>query len=282
MEPMLPTGDSDLGNLALTLVGESARTAGQLHPITERTLRGLLRTTNSYYSNLIEGHNTHPVDIERAMRADYSDDPAKRALQIESRAHIEIQQAIETRLGDTTDLEVCGSEFLCWIHDEFYQRLHREHGVRVLTSTLVTSIEGEEQVEHVHCADGTVLDADLVIIAVGVLPHTRLAAEAGLAVEDGILVDEFACTSDPNIVSAGDCPRHFNPIYQRRVRLESVQNAMDQAKTTLATVKDFVGEDSDTRHKVDRALEEIAAAARSMNSLMDYLERHPESLLKGK
>ncbi len=119
---------------------------------------------------------------------------------------------------------------------EFYQRLHREHGVRVLTSTLVTSIEGEEQVEHVHCADGTVLDADLVIIAVGVLPHTRLAAEAGLAVEDGILVDEFACTSDPNIVSAGDCTRHFNPIYQRRVRLESVQNAMDQAKTAAATL----------------------------------------------
>jgi 3-phenylpropionate/trans-cinnamate dioxygenase ferredoxin reductase subunit len=55
-------------------------------------------------------------------------------------------------------------------------------------------------------------------------------------VEDGILVDEFACTSDPDIVAAGDCTRHYNPIYHRRVRLESVQNAMDQAKTAAATL----------------------------------------------
>lgn len=119
---------------------------------------------------------------------------------------------------------------------EFYERLHREEGVEIFTGALVTSIEGENHVERVHCADGSELDADLVIIAVGVLPHTRLAAQAGLDVEDGILVDEFARTSDPDIVAAGDCTRHFNPIYQRRVRLESVQNAMDQAKTAAATL----------------------------------------------
>jgi 3-phenylpropionate/trans-cinnamate dioxygenase ferredoxin reductase subunit len=118
----------------------------------------------------------------------------------------------------------------------FYQRLHDEEGLWVVTSALVTSIEGEDQVERVHCADGSQIDADLVIIAVGVLPNTDLAARAGLDVEDGILVDEFARTSDPDIVAAGDCTRHFNPIYQRRVRLESIQNAMDQAKTAAATL----------------------------------------------
>jgi 3-phenylpropionate/trans-cinnamate dioxygenase ferredoxin reductase subunit len=118
----------------------------------------------------------------------------------------------------------------------FYQRLHDEEGLWIVTGALVTSIEGEYQVERVHCADGSEIDADLVIIAVGVLPNTKLAARAGLEVEDGILVDEFARTSDPDIVAAGDCTRHFNPIYQRRVRLESIQNAMDQARTAAATL----------------------------------------------
>lgn len=118
----------------------------------------------------------------------------------------------------------------------FYERLHREQGVEIVTGALVTSIEGEDQVERVHCADGSQHDAGLVIIAVGVLPNTELAAHAGLQVEDGILVDEFARTSDPDIVAAGDCTRHYNPIYRRRIRLESVQNAMDQAKTAAATL----------------------------------------------
>jgi len=118
----------------------------------------------------------------------------------------------------------------------FYERLHEEEGLRVVTGSLVTSIEGDERVERVFCADGSEFDADLAIIAVGVLPNSSLAVRAGLNVEDGILVDEFSRTSDPDIVAAGDCTRHYNPIYRRRVRLESVQNAMDQAKTAAATL----------------------------------------------
>lgn len=67
-----------------------------------------------------------------------------------------------------------------------------------------------------------------------------------------------------------------------RRAMDSARGAADQAKTTLVAIDGFVGDQSDTRHKLDRALEEIAAAARSMNSLMDYLERHPESLIQGK
>jgi len=118
----------------------------------------------------------------------------------------------------------------------FYQRLHHEEGLNIVTSTRVTSIEGDKRVERVFCADGAEFDASLVIIAVGVRPNTGLAARAGLGVDDGIRVDEYACTSDPDIVAAGDCTRHFNPIYQRQVRLESVQNATDQARTAAATL----------------------------------------------
>ena len=75
-----------------------------------------------------------------------------------------------------------------------------------------------------------------MIIAVGILPNTALADDAGLEIEDGISVDEFARTSDHDIVAAGDCTYHFNPIYQRKVRLESVQNATDQAKVAAATL----------------------------------------------
>ncbi|WP_295391830.1 Fic family protein [uncultured Thiodictyon sp.] len=126
MEPMLPGSDGDcgdLGDLALDLVAESARAVGRLHPLTEGTLRALLRTINCYYSNLIEGHRTHPIDIERAMRADYAGEPARRALQLESRAHIEVQQAIEERIAAEPGLAVCAPDFLCWIHERFYQQL---------------------------------------------------------------------------------------------------------------------------------------------------------------
>ena len=126
MEPMLPGRDGDpedLADLALALVAASAQAAGRLHPITEATLRDLLRTINSYYSNLIEGHRTHPIDIERAMRADYAAEPARRALQLESRAHIEVQDAITQRLAAEPGLKVCSPEFLCWLHERFYAGL---------------------------------------------------------------------------------------------------------------------------------------------------------------
>jgi len=118
----------------------------------------------------------------------------------------------------------------------FYERVHLQEGVKIITNAVVESIEGENQVESVRLSNGTTCEADLVIIAVGVLPNTALAKDAGLETEDGISVDEFARTSDQNIVAAGDCTFHFNPIYQRKVRLESVQNATDQAKIAAATL----------------------------------------------
>ena len=94
MEPLLPSGAPDLEDLAREVVSSSSILGGLLHPITQQAVIGLLRLINSYYSNLIEGHSTHPVDIERAMLQDYATDPAKRDLQKESLSHINCQRAV--------------------------------------------------------------------------------------------------------------------------------------------------------------------------------------------
>ena len=118
----------------------------------------------------------------------------------------------------------------------FYTRVHEEEGVKILTDMAISEIHGENRVSSVSCKDGTTLDADLVIIGVGIVPVTELAEEAGLEINNGIVVDQFAATADPDIVAAGDCTWHFNPIYDREIRLESVQNALDQAKVAAATI----------------------------------------------
>lgn len=118
----------------------------------------------------------------------------------------------------------------------FYSRVHNEEGVNIITDAAVEALEGNGTVKGVTLADGTRLDADIVVIGVGVIPNTDLAESAGLEVDNGIVVDEFARTSDPDIVSAGDCTNHYNPLYARRLRLESVQNATDQAKTAANTL----------------------------------------------
>ena len=119
---------------------------------------------------------------------------------------------------------------------EFYTRIHQQQGVAIYTQMTVSEIVGEEQVRTVKCADGREFLADLVIIGIGVVPNVELAEQAGLAVNNGIVVDEFGQTNDPNIVAAGDCANHFNAVYGRRMRLESVPNASDQAKSAAAAI----------------------------------------------
>lgn len=131
MEPLLPSRPEALEDKAAQLIANSALLAGRLPQATQKTLTDLLRITNSYYSNRIEGHSTHPVDIERAMHQDYATDPAKRLLQIESMAHIACQKLLEEKIEKNNSLNVASPEFLCWIHKEFYERLPEEfHTVR--------------------------------------------------------------------------------------------------------------------------------------------------------
>ncbi len=95
MTPLLPERAGELQDLALDVIQKSAALGNRQHPVTLDTLRELLRIINSYYSNLIEGHHTHPHDIVRAMQKDYDSEPPKRNLQLESVAHVTVQRDIE-------------------------------------------------------------------------------------------------------------------------------------------------------------------------------------------
>lgn len=121
---------------------------------------------------------------------------------------------------------------------EFYQRFHKRRGVNIVTGARVASLADHAgRVGAVVCQDGSEYPAELVIVGIGVLPNVELAEACGLACANGIVVDEMARTSDPAIVAAGDVTNHFNPLLRRRLRLESVQNAVDQAKTAAATLQ---------------------------------------------
>ncbi len=119
---------------------------------------------------------------------------------------------------------------------DFYQIEHTNHGVKLRLSTDVTSINGKKRVKSVTTGDGDEIAADLVVIGIGIVPNTELASAAGLDVDDGIVVDDHCRTSDADIYAVGDCTLHPNDIYGRRLRLESVHNALEQAKTAAANL----------------------------------------------
>ncbi|QCI67828.1 NAD(P)/FAD-dependent oxidoreductase [Phreatobacter stygius] len=117
----------------------------------------------------------------------------------------------------------------------FFQSRHESWGTDFSFQAEVAAIEHDaDGVTGVRLADGRVLKADLVVAGIGVLPNVELAAEAGLAVDNGILVDEHLVTSDPDISAIGDCAAHPNSFSGGLIRLESVQNAADQARTVAA------------------------------------------------
>lgn len=118
----------------------------------------------------------------------------------------------------------------------FYQDLHAGKGVDIRTEIKVTGFEGGDKVERVLTEGGETFDADLVVVGVGVIPNTELAEAAGLACDNGIVVDEYAQTADPDILACGDCTNHPNGIYGINIRLESVQNAVDQANAVAKTI----------------------------------------------
>ena len=120
MEPLYPARTDELEDLARELVAVSGQLNGRLAPVVLAEITKLLCVVNSYYSNLIEGHNTHPIDIERAMRRDYFADPQKRDLQLESQTHIAVQQQLAQRLQVEPQIAIAAPEFLLWLHREFY------------------------------------------------------------------------------------------------------------------------------------------------------------------
>ena len=187
------------------------------------------------------------ADVER-IRADFG--PGKR-LVIIGGGYIGLEVAATAReLGlEVTVLEMADrvmARVTCAEVSSFYESEHARHGVRILCGTRVRALAGEGRVRAVVTEDGVEHPADVVIVGVGVLPADDLAKAAGIACSNGIDVDERCLTSDPHIYAAGDCTQHPNRHYGRSLRLESVDNAFEQATTAalnmlgVATVHDKV------------------------------------------
>ena len=121
----------------------------------------------------------------------------------------------------------------------FFHNLHESKGVKIYSNTTVCGFSGEKHVEYVNCGDLTIR-ADLVIVGIGVIPNTELAHGSGLQCDNGIIVNDRCQTSDTNIFAAGDNTNHPNTILNRRLRLESVPNAMEQARVSA---KNMLGQD---------------------------------------
>lgn len=158
--------------------------------------------------------------------------------------------AVASGLGTSVTVVEAGDRLMARavapVVSEFYRRAHEQRGVRVLTSTTVSAVLGRgddtsargRAVRAVLLADGTELPADLVLVGVGVSPRTELAEQLGLVCDDGIPVDRNARTALPGVVAAGDCTVQPHPVAGRpgRVRVESVPNAVHQAKVAAASL----------------------------------------------
>ena len=118
----------------------------------------------------------------------------------------------------------------------FYTTLHTGNGVVVRTRSRAAAFAGDARLDAVVCEDGARVAADLAVVGVGVTPNVELAAAAGLPCDDGIVVDEYARTDAPDVYAAGDCTNHPNAVLGRRLRLESVPNAMEQARVAAANL----------------------------------------------
>jgi len=176
------------------------------------------------------------ADVD-AIRADFA---AARRLVVVGGGYIGLEAAACARhLGiEATVLEAADRPMARVVAPEisaFYTRRHEREGVRIVCNASVTAFEGDERVATVRCGDAS-YPADVVVVGVGILPDVTLAAAAGLRCDNGVWVDEHCRTSDENVYAAGDCTNHPSVRYGRRVRLESVDNAVEQAKTAAANI----------------------------------------------
>ncbi|MBL8011179.1 MAG: Fic family protein [Flavobacteriales bacterium] len=153
MEPLFPDDPSgELEALAVELIARSAALAEAMHPVTRAAVADLVRPMNSYYSNLIEGHDTHPLDIDRALRNDYATDKRKRDLQKEALAHIAVSKALrDGELRRTSGADPSSEAFIKGVHRAFYEHLPEDF-LRVVSKEGVekTVIPGEYRTGEVE------------------------------------------------------------------------------------------------------------------------------------
>jgi 3-phenylpropionate/trans-cinnamate dioxygenase ferredoxin reductase subunit len=183
-------------------------------------------------------HYLRGIDDVEAIREQF--DAAKR-LVIVGGGYIGLEVAAVARgLGmDVTVVEMADRVMSRVVSPEisdYYQIEHTNQGVKFRLSARVRQLRGKKRVKQVVLDNDEEIQADFVVIGAGILPNTELAREAGLDVADGIVVDDRCQSSDPDIYAVGDCTSHPNDIYGRHLRLESVHNALEQAKTAARNI----------------------------------------------
>jgi len=126
--PLFPEkGEPELRELAAALLKKSVSLTGIFNTDTRFAISRLVEPMNSYYSNLIEGHNSHPLDIEKALKKNYSKEPKKKMLQLESRAHVLVNHLMKQKIEETKS--AYETDFICWLHGEFYKHMPEEYKV---------------------------------------------------------------------------------------------------------------------------------------------------------
>ena len=120
----------EIADAIAALCSASAALGARLHPTTAANLSELVRLMNCYYSNLIEGHNTRPRDIARALAGELDDDEGRRNLQLEAAAHIRLQREVDRLAAEDRLPEPASRDFIRWLHREFYRGTSRGHAER--------------------------------------------------------------------------------------------------------------------------------------------------------
>lgn len=214
-------------------VGGEALTYDHLALTTGSTPRRLPATIGGALEGVYTVRTLADVD---AMRAEFT---AGRKVIIVGGGYIGLEAAaVAAKLGlDVTVLEMAPRILQRVASPEtsdYVRAMHQSHGVKVLETTGLDRLVGDDRVEGALLKDGRTLPADFVIVGVGITPNTQLAETAGLVLDNGIATDELGRTSDSAIWSAGDCASF--PWRGGRIRLESVGNAIDQAEAVAANI----------------------------------------------
>jgi 3-phenylpropionate/trans-cinnamate dioxygenase ferredoxin reductase subunit len=216
-------------------------TSGETHEYSELVLAtgSRVRRLQIPGSNLDGIHYLRDINDVEAIRSGLE---ATRRLVVVGAGYIGLEvAAVARQMGHSvTVIEMADrvmSRVVSEPVSEFYQSLHSAAGVDLKLGCGLKGFVGEDgKVTGVETAGGDTLPADQVVVGVGILPNTELAQDAGLAVDNGIVVDDRCRTAIPDVYAIGDCTAHPNKVYERRLRLESVQNALEQAKVAAANI----------------------------------------------
>jgi len=190
-------------------------------------------------SDLAGIHYLRGIDDVNAIRAGLA--PAERIVIIGA-GYIGLEvAAVASELGKAVTVVEMADRVMSRVVSpglsSFYEDVHRAAGVELRLGTGVAGFAGfSGRVSGVSIAGGETLAADLVVVGVGIVPNVELAAAAGLDTDDGIVVDERCRTADPHVFAIGDCTAHPSRIYGRRIRLESVPNALEQARVAVLNI----------------------------------------------